>query len=120
MLEKYQIYTGIFIEFKHSSTNMYYMYKIVDLHVLTETITATGGTKYSISSNMNAPSLTIYNVQESDEGVYTCFATNVVGTGLLRGYLSYKVTFFLSQRQPLNTGLTIFVSYCMKVLSHFF
>ena len=34
MLEKYQIYTGIFIEFKHSSTNMYYMHKIVDLHVL--------------------------------------------------------------------------------------
>ena len=46
-----------------------------------ETITATGGTKYSISSNIYAPSLTIYNVQESDEGVYTCFATNVVGTG---------------------------------------
>ena len=30
---------------------------------------------------------------------------------LLRGHLSYKVTFSLSQRWPLNTGLTVFTLY---------
>jgi hypothetical protein len=45
-------------------------------------------TTLSISSNnrysggtVNTPSLTIGNVQDSDEGLYICQATNSVGTG---------------------------------------
>ena len=50
-----------------------------------------GGTITTINSNTNTnkysgsttttPSLTIFSVQQSDAGTYTCFASNSVGTG---------------------------------------
>ncbi|XP_063428595.1 hemicentin-1-like isoform X18 [Mytilus trossulus] len=43
------------------------------------TITTTNN-KYS-GSSVSQPSLTIFNAAQSDAGVYTCFATNSVGTG---------------------------------------
>jgi hypothetical protein len=34
---------------------------------------------------------------------------------ILRGHLSYKVIFSLSQRWPLNTGLTVLTSNCGSI-----
>ena len=36
---------------------------------------------------------------------------------LLRGHLSYKATFMLSQRWPLNTGLTVYIYLTLSYLS---
>ena len=46
----------------------------------TETLNPASSTKYS-GSTIQSPSLTINNVDTSDEGNYICHATNAVGTG---------------------------------------
>jgi hypothetical protein len=38
------------------------------------------GSKYS-GSTVNSPSLTIHRVDSSDDGYYTCYGSNRVGTG---------------------------------------
>ncbi|OWF56211.1 Titin [Mizuhopecten yessoensis] len=38
------------------------------------------GSNYG-GSTVNSPSLIVYNPNNADEGTYTCFATNIVGTG---------------------------------------
>ena len=43
-------------------------------------ITVSNNNKYS-GSEVNTPSLTINTADNSDEGFYTCYATNSVGTG---------------------------------------
>ena len=45
------------------------------------TITSTSNTNKYSGSTTNNPSLTIFNADSNDAGVYTCFATNSVGTG---------------------------------------
>jgi hypothetical protein len=44
------------------------------------TTTNTNTNKYN-GGTINTPSLTIYSVQQSDAGTYTCFGSNNVGTG---------------------------------------
>ena len=44
------------------------------------TTTNTNTNKYN-GGTINTPSLTIYSVQQSDAGTYTCFGSNSVGTG---------------------------------------
>ena len=45
------------------------------------TITSTTNTNKYSGSTTRTPSLTIFNAASSDAGVYTCFASNIVGTG---------------------------------------
>lgn len=71
-----------------------------------ETLSTTGSlsTKYG-GSSVVSPSLTIYNVEESDQGTYICHATNIVGTGQSsQAFLDVvgSMSFFLSQNM-LNT-----------------
>ena len=47
---------------------------------ITQIRSTTNTNKYS-GSTTSTPSLTIFNADQSDAGVYTCFATNSVGTG---------------------------------------
>ncbi|XP_071159624.1 hemicentin-1-like isoform X17 [Mytilus edulis] len=49
-------------------------------NVVTTITTQNNNNKYS-GSTVSQPSLTIFNAAQSDAGVYTCFATNSVGTG---------------------------------------
>ncbi|VDI76863.1 hemicentin [Mytilus galloprovincialis] len=49
-------------------------------NVVTTITTTNNNNKYS-GSTVSQPSLTIFNAAQSDAGVYTCFATNSVGTG---------------------------------------
>ncbi|XP_052058072.1 hemicentin-1-like isoform X3 [Mytilus californianus] len=59
-------------------TNVYWQRNVGGI---IETISTTTNTNKYDGSTAATPSLTIFNAAQSDVGTYTCFATNIVGTG---------------------------------------
>ena len=80
------------------------------------TITSNTNTNKYSGSTTSTPSLTIFSVQQSDVGTYTCFASNSVGTGQSTTTTLSVTGSRLTSIFALHSGLSFFYTSVPNIL----
>ena len=115
------IYVGIYLHFLWSLCFFTFVY----FKIFTSNTTCHIKTRHQIQSNLPMqspntvkPSHAVTCIKRSPFSC-TVIENFIWNEPLLRGHLSYKATFSLSQRWPLNTGLTVYCALFFVPFRHF-